>query len=185
MPRENKNLCSLFEQEAWLFISDEIDAERKKMWLKHLAECSNCSRLLDSNRKITSLYAENMEEDLLESKFETMIKKAAVKITFKEKAADWLYSLNKDFTFAKTALGGGLAAAAMIFLLTLPERSFVNRNETETAVWNDTTMISTIDGISEKIITIEEDASSADAEWSDSLKAISSQIDSLKFCINY
>lgn len=117
MQQENNNLCKQFEIEVWLYISDELESERKALWDKHLAECPKCAMLLNSNRQVASFYKENMSEDLLDSSFDKIIEKATAKVSFFEKLKYSISGFGKSFVFGKIVFGSALITTAFIIIL--------------------------------------------------------------------
>ena len=109
MQTANKDLCRIFENEVWLYISGEMDPDRKKSWESHLSGCRVCASLLESNLKISELYSSNTEEDLLDSVFDKMIVKATAKTSFAGHLKESLKSWNSSFSFGKAVFGSTLA----------------------------------------------------------------------------
>ncbi len=184
MQTANKDLCRIFENEVWLYISGEMDPDRKKSWESHLPGCPACTGLLESNLKISELYSSNTEEDLLDSVFDNMIVKATEKKSFAGHLKESLTSWNSSFSFGKAVLGSTLAGAAIIIVLLSQKPVPVQNIPDVQAKWDDPEIKTRITEITSAIRKLDGSTKSSDAEWSENIKGIESKIDSLKFCIN-
>lgn len=184
MQTANKDLCRIFENEVWLYISGEMDADRKKSWDNHLEACRNCAHLLESNKAVSGLYRENMEEDMLDSVFDKMIEKAVSKPSLLRRIREGLAGWNSSFSFGKAVLGSTLAGAALIIVLLSQKPVPVASIPAEQVKWDDPVIKTRITEITTAIRKLEGSTKSSDAECSEYIKGIESRIDSLKFCIN-
>ena len=109
-------LCRDFENEMWLFISNELPSERLEFWKKHLAECDDCVKNMEEELKIASVVAGETMVDIDEATYNRMIN-AAVKhnkyglknifgITVEEALGivKTMYANNKGMYFEETTL---------------------------------------------------------------------------------
>lgn len=184
MHQENKNLCKQFENEVWLYISDETDSERKALWDKHLSECSGCTALLNSNRQIVSLYKENMSEDLLDSSFDKIIEKATSKISFFEKLKYSFSGFGKSFLFGKIVFGSALVTASLIILLFSQRPNPVKQIIEQAGSWEDSTVTSAIEKVSTSLLSLSMPSGDKEEDWNNSVDNIENQIILMKEEIN-
>jgi hypothetical protein len=184
MNQKDKSLCKLFEDEVWLYISDELDEEKKAMWEKHITGCSTCSNLLKSDMEISALYKENMAEDMLDSSFAMMIEKATAERTLSEKTKYFFSGLGKSFLFGKIIFGGALVTASLLILL-FSQRPNPVRQIAEKMITHEDTTISTA---SEKVpAPAFPNSSSVDKkeeEWNNSVSDIQNGITRMEKEIN-
>lgn len=184
MHQENKGLCKQFENEVWLYLSEEIDAERRMLWNKHLAECPVCSALLSSNSRISALYKENMSEDLLDSSFDRIIEKAAAKRTLPEKVKYFFAGFGKSFVFGKVIFGSALVTASLIILLFSQRPNPVKQIVEQVSNWEDSTVTSAIEKVSGSILSLSMPSGDKEEEWNNSVDNIENQITLMEEEIN-
>lgn len=184
MQKTDRTLCNQFESEVWLYISDELSDDRKKLWDRHLAECGECSALLRSNREISSFYKENMAEDINDFALERILKNAAEEVSFFQKIKQNIIELHNSYTFGKVVLGSTLVVASLVIMLFSQNQNSVKHLANSLLNWEDTEVVTKIDEISKAILDIDSNPGHSDSEWTQSLKGIETQIDSLKISIN-
>lgn len=184
MQQKNKELCGVFEIEVWLYISGELNEERRKAWKLHLAECPECAALLESNKQLSELYSENMSEDMLDSVFEKALSKATAKLTLFERIRYHVTDFTKSFAFGKIVLGSSLVTAALIIMFLAQNTNPVKQMAETISKWDDTSFNTKIDEISESIKALDQNVNRSDAEWAESVDGFETQLDSLKKNIN-
>jgi len=202
MQKENNNPCAFFETEVWLYISNELSPDRKKVWDAHLEICSECRALLNGNREFAGMYKENMEEDILDSSLDCIIAAAVKEKSLLKKGTESLKDFGGSFSLGKIAFGTTIAAVSVIALLVTrtPEMQQAQNQikapdqvqvqlpngaqQVKIVKWDDAEQRSKIEEIQSAISHLKGDTKISDVEWSKSIKGIESRIDSLKFCIN-
>jgi hypothetical protein len=184
MQQKNKELCDLFEIEVWLYISGELNEERRKAWKLHLAECAQCSALLESNKELSEFYSDNMSEDMLDSVFEKAVAKATTKLSLIEKIKYHVTDLTKSFAFGKIVLGSSLVTAALIIMFLAQNTNPVKQLTETISKWDDNSFNTKVEEISKSIKALDRNASRSDVEWAKSVGGIETKLDSLKININ-
>jgi hypothetical protein len=184
MQQGNKSFCAQFEIEVWLYISGELNDERKKSWKLHLEQCPECSALLESNKELSAFYSENMSEDLLDSVFDKAVEKATAKLSLAGWFRFYIKSMAKSFAFGKIVLGGSLVTASIIIMFLSQRPNPVKQISDSISKWEDTTFTTKVEEISKSILSLDQSANRSDAEWAKSVNGIENQLDSLKNNIN-
>ena len=184
MQQKNKELCGLFEIEVWLYISGELNDERKKAWLLHLEQCGECRALLESNKELSEFYTENLSEDILDSVFEKAIEKATTKLSLIDRFRYRVSDLTKSFAFGKIVLGSSLVTAALIIMFLSQNTNPVKQVVEKISKWEDTTFNAKVEEISKSIRELDGNANRSDVEWAQKVDGIENQLDSLKNNIN-
>ena len=78
MQSKESKLLEEFETEMWLYIDESLPDDRIKYWDVKIEEFPKLKEMLDESQNVLSLYDESAEYELNESKFNDMIKRAAV-----------------------------------------------------------------------------------------------------------
>jgi hypothetical protein len=112
-------ICQDFENEMWLYITEELPKERMGFWKAHLLSCDKCTLDLQDELTVTSIVKKETTVDLNDSLFDEMINATVLK------KKNWIgniiryrfnYAENKS-VFGKAALIGVFATTAIIVLL--------------------------------------------------------------------
>jgi hypothetical protein len=184
MNQKDKSLCKLFEDEVWLYISGELDDERKAMWEKHITGCHVCSNLLISDREISALYKENMTEDILDSSFAIMIEKATAERSFSEKIKYFFSGLGKSFLFGKIIFGGALVTASLLIILFSQRPNPVKQIAEKMINREDTTISTASEKVPASDLANSSSADKKEEEWNSSVSDIQSGITRMEKEIN-
>jgi hypothetical protein len=159
MSNDEKMICQEFEREVYLYLDDDLSAERKEYWKQHIDGCKTCSSLLSDIEIVVKNAHEELAEDLLDSKFEKMVEKAVQKKRFK--IAEWLFpqgTAKEKYAFSlKLAVVGVLAAIAVVISLTTQRPNTLKTISNEFLDWEGTKVNSQINELKNTINMIHED----------------------------
>jgi len=147
MQYEFEKLKEKFETEIWLYLEGSISKERKKFWDEKLIEFPELKEELESTWKTLNIYNEFAEDDMLDSKFETMVKKS----TAKKKSMFSNFFKGDDKTL-KLVFGGTLAAASIVILLLSNKPNPVKNISGDLLDWNSDKINSQINDIGNSLL---------------------------------
>ncbi len=166
-------ICKDFENETWLYMEQSLPKERMDFWNNHIAYCAKCSSLIQSENTLLETCREELDEDILDSKFDMMISNAIKprrKFSLKQ-----IWLKNKEFSIkTKFAVISGLAVVAIVVSLITPRQNPVKTVSSELLDWEGTKIDSQIDNVKERIEIINND------EWSNQLKIIDERLQLLE-----
>lgn len=165
--------CKDFENEKWLYAEASLPKERMDFWSRHIQQCKTCASMMKSEEELLAQLQEELSEDILDSKFETMIDQAVSKK--KKFSLKHLFGFNEVFAVkTKVALISGLAVVAIIISLVTPRQNPVKTVSNELLDWEGEKINSQIENIEQKIETISSD------NWSNEIRSIDEQLQKLE-----
>jgi hypothetical protein len=116
MNQEEKQLFHKFEKELWLFLDGDLPESRMIFWKQKIDELPELKYCIDEYRSISDAYAEELNIDIPEYKFDKMISKAISKISYFENIKLYIkkmFSTESEFVFGKIAFASALIIAAI------------------------------------------------------------------------
>ena len=131
MQYEFEKLKEEFETEIWLYLEGSISEERKTFWEERFVEFPELKDEFDLTLKTLNLYNDLTEDDVLDSKFETMVEKSTGK-----KESLFANLFKGDDRTLKLVFGGTLAAASLVILLLSNKPNPVKNISGDLLDWN-------------------------------------------------
>ena len=176
MSNDENMICKEFEREVYLYLGNDLSAERKEHWKQHVANCKICSSLISEIEIVLDQAREELVENLPDAKFKTMIENAVQKKRFK--IVEWFFpqgTVKEKFAFSlKLAVVGILATIAVIISLTTNQPNTVKRISNELLDWEGKKVITQINEIKNTINLIHED------EWDKRIMILDNKMQSLE-----
>ncbi len=159
MSNDEKMICEEFEKEIYLYLDNDLSADRREYWRQHIASCKTCDSLISDVEIILDKACVELTEDLLDAKFDKMVEQAVQKKRFK--IAEWLFpqgTVKEKYAFSlKLAVVGVLAAIAVIISLTTNQPNTVKTISNELLDWEGKKVTSQINELKNTINLIHED----------------------------
>ena len=141
-----------FEKEMWLYLDDSLTPERKEFWNEKLIDFPELKNELDETEKALNIYNELVQDDLLDSKYETIITKSTEK-----KKNRFLKFLQTENRVIKLAFSGTLAAASIVILLFSNKPNPVKNISSDLLDWDAEKINTQIDDIGTTLLLIKDD----------------------------
>lgn len=192
-----RNPCEEFNERMWLYIEKSLDENEMVFWNDHLANCENCTDLLNESLEIITSYNSIPLEDLTDAHYERMITNASGNIAMNNDSAKSVKfqnrrSLLEIFGFYRLTFGGAVVLAAIIFLLItfindpkLPE--IENKIPGHLLSWNNERVSEKISNIEDQIISFKIDdwdiylvKNNNKEKWDNAVRSIQKQIRKMK-----
>jgi hypothetical protein len=153
-----KLFCRDFEEAVYLFIDEDMPAERKKIFDNHLVECNKCQFLLNEVNEILTRAKKELPDDLLDAKFDRMIEKAVSKK--KTGLIEFIFpqnTLKEKFAFSvKIAIVGGLAVIALVISLTSRQPNTIKTISNDLLDWEGKSINSQINDVKNTLDVLQE-----------------------------
>ncbi len=172
MSSEAKNICTEFNQDLWLFLSQELPANRCIFWEKHLRSCESCKISLQEMKETLDVYDALPFAELNENWFNRAIQKVIQPTIHKTQP---LY-MPKNRNVIVTALA--IAAAILLFFFIPRQQDVPNA-----LVWEDFSVDSFIAELDSTLtyLTSDEDANVGSLlSFENAIDDLDSQIDELQ-----
>lgn len=159
MISNDKMICKEFETEVYLYIDNDLSAERLNFWRGHLTKCNDCASLLKEVEMISNVAEEKLTEDLLDVKYDKMIERAVRQKKFS--IGEWFFPKEKSkekFALAtKIAIVSGLAVIAVIISLLSPKPNPVKAIPNDLLDWEGKKIVAQINEVKTKLKLIHGD----------------------------
>ena len=159
MNSNEKMICVDFENEVYLYMDNELPADRSVFWKDHLSNCEACRLLLEEINVIVAATRESASEDVLDLKYDKMIENAVRQK--KINLSQWLFpagSFREKYSVSlKIAVVGMLAVIAFVISLTTQRPNTVKAISKELLDWEGKKVTSQINEIKNTIDLIHED----------------------------
>ncbi len=126
MEQEKNKLKKIFEEEVWLYLSNELSEGRMEFWKKKLDENFELKQILEESLQILDLYNQNNQYDINEEKYNSIIDNIVAKKTL-------IQEINfkvSNFINRKNELQFGKIAFASILIIITIGISFLSKKET-------------------------------------------------------
>lgn len=169
--------CKDFENEKWLYAEESLPKKRMEFWNGHLQQCNTCASIIKNEEEILIQIKDELSEDVLDWKYELMLKEAVSKN--KKFTFGYLWKLNDVFAVkTKVALISGLAVVAILISLITPKQNPVKTVSSELLDWEGKKVNSQIENIEQKIEIISSD------KWSNEIRSIDEQLQKLEIHVD-
>lgn len=177
MQNSNRIICSMFENEIYLYIDRALTGERMEFWQSHLRQCDYCRDNLKSTEEVFYAASSNLLFDLDEKIFDNMINQAVKKRKFD--LAGWFpqRKMKEVYTFGKIAFASILAIAAVIISLLSDKPNTIKSVSKEILDWEGKEIRSELNNIGSRIQLIRNDNMEG---WSRDVNTLDNRLDILE-----
>ena len=183
MPND-KYLNEEFEKDMWLFLDEDLPAERMNFWKNQIKKNDEIKKKLNETILFLTEYNNFSSEELEQGKIKQIVANATKHERTFSKLYSWFKFENESKNFIpKLAFASSLTLAALVMLFLSQKPNPVNRINNEGFLWNDEETTNQVQNIS-NIISLMEDENlkkfilykTTEDEWNKSIYKIENRI---------
>ncbi len=177
MQNSNRIICSMFENEIYLYIDKTLTSERMEFWRSHLRQCGYCRDNLKSTEEIISAASSNLLFDLDENLFDNMLEHAVRKRRID--VVRWIPQnrFREIYAIGKIALASILVIAAVVVSLLSDKPNTLKSVGKELLDWEGKEIRSELNNIGSRIQLIRNDNLEG---WSRDVNTLNNQLNILE-----
>lgn len=186
MPND-KYLTEEFEKDMWLFLDEDLPAERMSFWKNQIKKNDEIKKKFKETISFLSEYDNSHHEELEQGKFNQIVANVTKHEHLFSNILSWLKGNNESKTFVpKLAFASSLILAALVMLILSQRPNPVNRISNEVFDWNDQETTNQVQNISNTISMMENETfkkfilyKTTQDEWGKNIYKIENRIKSL------
>lgn len=177
MQNNGRIICSMFENEMWLYLDRTLPDEKMEFWRSHLRQCVYCRDILKSTEEIISAASTNLLVDLDENIIDNMVKRAVKKRKFD--LVSWIPKnrVRKIYAIGKIAFASILVLAAVVVSLLSDKPNTIKSVSKELLDWEGKEIRSELNNIGNRIELIRYDNMEG---WSRDVNAMDNRLNILE-----
>lgn len=157
MQNSSRVICSMFENEGYLYIDKTLTDERIEFWRTHLRQCDYCRENLKITEEILSDSSTKLLVDLDENVFNKMVENAVKKRKYD--FAKWFHRnrIRQIYTVGKIAFASILVIAAVVVSLLSDKPNTLKSVSKELLDWEGKEIRTELNNIGSRIQLIRND----------------------------
>jgi len=136
MLSDRSKLGEIFEQEVWLYLSQELSEARMEFWDQQISSSVELKSILNESKQILNIYGSETLVDIDDPIFDGMISNATKPSLISKMKKLFSSNDEKGISFHKVALATTLSIAALIMLLLNDKPNQVKTISNELLEWN-------------------------------------------------